>query len=86
MINGVVTGNVINRNRQITTLYASMFNVSGNMFNLNQHGMIATALRPMVPNLTLRGICDTDDWRAEGLRQQRAVQARASALSWHASL
>lgn len=32
MINGVVTGNVINRNRQITTLYATMFNSNPQAF------------------------------------------------------
>jgi hypothetical protein len=32
MINGVVTGNVINRNRQITTLYANMYNSNTQAF------------------------------------------------------
>jgi hypothetical protein len=32
MINGVVTGNVINRNRQITTLYANMYNSNQQAF------------------------------------------------------
>ena len=48
-------------------------------------GTIAAALRPSVPGLTLRGICDLAIGEQEGFRQQRAVQTRASALSWHAA-
>ena len=49
-------------------------------------GTIAAALRPCVPGLTHAGHLRSGDRREEGFRQQRAVQTRAPALSWHVAV
>ena len=47
-------------------------------------GTIAAALRPSVPGLTCRGICDLAIGEQKVSGNSVRVQTRASALSWHA--
>ena len=49
-------------------------------------GTIAAALRPSVPGLTHRGICDLAIGEKKVSGNSVRVQARASALSWHVAL